>query len=98
MTDALEAASASFLRAQRELVFAKEAQWNKGQTPALPEDTTERSKGTVSDPVPAIVDDTRRKRLRASVRETEDAQRNLLRVMNAAANRLERALHANGPE
>ncbi|WP_139195906.1 DUF7169 domain-containing protein [Curtobacterium sp. MCBA15_009] len=96
MTDILEAASASFLRAQRELIFAKEAQWDKGQTPALPEDTTERSKGTVSDPVPAIVDDTRRKKLRASVLETEAAQHNLLRVMDAAANHLERALQANG--
>jgi uncharacterized protein (UPF0548 family) len=97
VTDKLEPGAAAFLRAQQQLIFATEAQWQMGMTPTLSEDTMERSKGTTSDPVPTIVDDTRRQKLRAAVIEAEDAQRNYLRVLAAAANHVEKALSEYGP-
>jgi hypothetical protein len=97
MTDStLEAASATFLRLQALLIQANQAQWEAGMTPALREDTSERSKGMTSDPVPHIVADTRRLKLRDAFVEAERAQALMLKTLSAAANHLESALSANG--
>lgn len=52
---------------------ASEAQWQAGKTPVPREDTTERSRGLVSDPTPSTVVDGRRLALRAAVIEAETA-------------------------
>ena len=52
---------------------AQEAQWQAGKTPVPREDTTERSRGLVSDPTPSTVVDGRRLELRAAVIEAEQA-------------------------
>jgi hypothetical protein len=45
---------------------SEDAQWQAGRTPTPREDTTERSRGMVSDPTPSIVGDRRRQELRAA--------------------------------
>ena len=93
--DVLDALSATFLRTERLLLFASEAEWQAGATPApAVDDTHERSKGMTSEPVPGIVDDTRRQKLREAVKEAEAeaAPALLLRVLRAAGVHLEHAL------
>lgn len=90
--DVLDSAAATWLRLQNLLIEANEPQWGAGMTPALREDTTERSKGMTSDPTFHAVSDTRRIMLREAFVEAERAQMLMLRVMNAAANSVEKAL------
>ncbi|AXH47337.1 hypothetical protein SEA_EDEN_42 [Microbacterium phage Eden] len=91
----LETFGATYLRLQQLLADVGEAQWKAGATPRPVEDTTERSKGTTSDPTPTIVVDGRRLALRAAVIEAEQALEKAGRVMQAAERHLNDKLEAH---
>ncbi|UGL61856.1 hypothetical protein SEA_FRANKLIN22_43 [Microbacterium phage Franklin22] len=91
----LETFGATYLRLQQLLADVGESQWKAGATPRPVEDTTERSKGTKSDPTPAIVLDGRRLALRAAVIEVEQALEKAGRVMQAAERHLHEKLEAH---
>lgn len=73
--DTLEKFGAAYLRVVDLLRTDPDAQWQAGRTPVPREDTTERSKGMTSDPVPAVTLDTRRLALRAATIEAEETLR-----------------------
>lgn len=93
--DTLEAFGAAYLRLRQLLTDVGESQWQAGATPKAAEDTTERSKGTTSDPTPTIVVAGRRLALRAAVIEAEQALEKAGRIMTAAERHLEKALEAH---
>lgn len=94
----LDAFGATFLRVSRLVALAAEAQWQSGRSIQPAEDTTERSKGTTSDPTLSTVSDPRRMQLRASVVEAEHALTLAGRQLQAAERHLTDALeaHQNG--
>ncbi|WP_432612527.1 DUF7169 domain-containing protein [Microcella alkalica] len=73
-------------------VDATEAEWRLGRTPVLKEDTTERSKGLVSDPTPHIVMDTRRRHVHDAAVKARRAMAHADRTLHVATKRLEAAL------
>lgn len=87
----LEPFGAAFLRLHDALGDSAEAQWQKGATPRAVDDTTERSKGTTSDPVVSTFYDGRRLNLRAAVLKGEKALADGLAAMHEAIAVLERA-------
>lgn len=89
-------AAASWLRLQSKLIDANTAQFQAGMSPALPEDTSERSKGVTSDPTFHAVADERRIKLRAAFKEAEQAQMLVQKAMAYATKRLEKALAEDG--
>lgn len=91
---ALDAFGAAFLRVSRLVVLAAEAQWQSGRSVLPAEDTTERSKGTTSDPTLSTVADPRRTQLRAAVVEAEHALTLAGRQLQAAERHLTDALEA----
>lgn len=84
------AASAADLT--RTLVEAEDIQWQPSLTPKPREDTTERSKGGISDPTSAIVADDRRLAVRAAVISAEQALGDTERALVIARADLERAI------
>lgn len=86
-TDALDTLNlfgAAYIRTTALLDDAAEAQWKAGATPRPIEDTTERSKGTTSDPTVHAVMDSRRRALREAVKEAEQALREAEEAMARA--------------
>lgn len=71
---------------------AQEAQWQAGKTPVPREDTTERSRGLVSDPTPSTVADGRRLALRAAVIDAEQALQVAQAKVRSAGRNLTEAL------
>ena len=94
-TDTLEAFAATYLRLRQLVADVGDSQWQPGVTPRAVDDTTERSKGTKSDPTPTIVVDGRRLALRAAVIEAEQALEKAGRVMQAAERHLNQKLEAH---
>ncbi|RDV46665.1 hypothetical protein DOE76_01060 [Leifsonia sp. ku-ls] len=90
--DTLERFGAANLRVRQLLADSREAQWRAGKTPVPKEDTTERSKGLVSDPTANIVLDTRRVALREAALAAERALADADRAMRFAEARLADAL------
>jgi hypothetical protein len=88
----LEAFLATGLRLQQLAADVGDAQWRAGKTPVAREDTTERSKGLTSDPVPTIVTDARRVALRQAMLEADRALVKVGRLMQAAEHHLTDAL------
>ena len=88
----LERATASWLRLELHLADAREAQWQPGRTPTPREDTSERSKGMVSDPTPSITADPRRQKLRAAVLEAEAVRATFRAALATAEEALSEAL------
>ena len=84
--------AATVLRVRQLLADVGDAQWRAGKSPVPREDTTERSKGLTSDPVPNIVVDTRRQALRAAAIEAELALEKAGRTLQAAERHLNNAL------
>lgn len=82
---------AAGLRLRRLLADAAEPQWMAGKTPVPREDTTERSRGMVNDPVPTAATDKRRLELRAAVIAGEVALRDADAALAEAVERLEAA-------
>ena len=95
MTTTVKDFIAAGLRLMDLLEATGTSQWEAGCTPQPREDTTERSKGTTSDPTPTIVMDARRLALRATVIEAEQALEKAMHNMTAAARHLEKALEAH---
>lgn len=87
----LEPFAATYLRLQQLLADVGDSQWRAGKSPVPKEDTTERSRGLTSDPVPSIVTDTRRLALRAAAIEAEQALERAGRAMQAAERHLNEA-------
>jgi len=88
----LDKFAAAYLRVYQSLHSdAAEAQWMPGRTPVLREDTTERSKGLTSDPVPTTAMDGRRLNLRAAVMEAEKALSAADQALRLAESKLRRA-------
>ncbi|KJL31902.1 DUF7169 domain-containing protein [Microbacterium azadirachtae] len=87
--DTLELFGAAYLRTHALIGDAAEAQWQAGATPRPIEDTTERSKGPVSDPTVYHLLDGRRIALREAVIEAEKSLREAEAAMADAIARLE---------
>ncbi|TFC87505.1 hypothetical protein E3T24_04755 [Cryobacterium sp. TmT2-59] len=71
--DTLETLGATWLETFR-IAYdpeVQQSQWELGMTPTPRDDTTQRSKGTTSDPTFAIFADSRRQDLRAAVQRAE---------------------------
>jgi len=94
----LEALGASFLRVHALIGNAEEAQWKAGATPRPVDDTTERSKGTTSDPVVHALLDGRRLNLREAVAAAERALQDTLATLTEVADRLEAAPRINSED
>lgn len=92
MTSPLDTFAATVLRTRRLLAEISEAQWQPGKTPTPREDTTERSKGMVSDPTPSAVADPRRLKLRIAVITAEARLDQAGRQLQIAEDELTQAL------
>ncbi|QEO10564.1 DUF7169 domain-containing protein [Protaetiibacter larvae] len=90
-TGAFEPFMAAGLRLRGLLADAAEPQWMAGATPVPREDTTERSRGMVNDPVPTAAADKRRLELRAAVIEAERVLRGADAALAQAVGSLEAA-------
>lgn len=87
----LDAFGATFLRVHALIGNASEAQWKAGATPRPVDDTTERSKGTISDPTVHALLDGRRLLLRDAVIDAEKAMHDAAATLADVAARLETA-------
>lgn len=96
----LEAFAATYLRlfGQVRGSDVAEMQWRAGRTPVPKEDTTERSIGLTSDPVPTVTFDTRRVALRNAVIEAERSLREARRTLDEAEASLAAALERSARE
>ncbi|TFB58705.1 hypothetical protein E3N86_13415 [Cryobacterium sp. Hz7] len=95
--DTLELLGKAFLETFR-LTYdpeVQDSQWMMGASPVPREDTTERSKGTTSDPTYAIFADSRRQSLREAVRDAEHALDTANEVMAQTVTKLRVALYAH---
>lgn len=77
----LDLGAAAYLRLEQALRASAEAQWQMGNTPKPREDTTERRRGTTSDPVYATLVDGNRVKLRAAVVKAEKARAEYRRAL-----------------
>lgn len=75
---------------------AARVQWDRPYGPRPVEDTTERSRGVVSDPTAAIALDPRRLALRDAVKAAESCLEDSRRLLATAINDLEGAMEAHG--
>jgi hypothetical protein len=91
-TATLDTGAAAYLRLEQALHASAEAQWQMGTTPKPREDTTERSRGTTSDPVYATLVDGNRVKLRDAVVKAEKARAEYRRALAISEHVLARAL------
>lgn len=90
--DRLEEFAAGYLRLVKLLADLGDSQWEPGRTPTPRDDTTERTIGTVSDPVPGVAGDPRRIKLRDNVLKAEAALLAATVTMSAVERHLHEAL------